>query len=237
MSRLYKRRSRRKSFMIFVLFMLVPLLLLSLFYFGFDSVIRSALLLSSGTNRSQNESAKMTEDFYGVIHLDSPSVATNAASLMISGTVQGCDIVDVYLNNVKVSTVKVDEKDEVFEEKINTLKLGENEIYVKGRKSKSDDSVKSEKFTVLYKDSEPILEIVSPRDGDTLREASIRVIGNTDRGNTVHVNTTPIVVDLSGEFDFPIKLKEGENTLEFVATDIAQNTTSSTIRVSVDTSH
>ena len=149
---------------------------------------------------------------------------------MVSGQSTGFDQVEFYLNNVKAHMTELD-GETLFSEEIGKLIPGENKIYAVGKTSKKSSSKKTDVFTVLYKSDAPILKIERPENNTTVSKQEIEIVGSTDRDTTVHLNNMPIVVDLKGEFVTTLRLKEGDNTLNFQATDIAGNTTETMIQV------
>ena len=75
---------------------------------------------------------------------------------------------------------------------------------------------------ILHVELTPIpplfFDIVSPRDGTTVNETPVEVIGNVSPGARVQVNKVPATVD-SGTFAVPVSLTEGNNTISAMAED------------------
>ncbi|QQS43702.1 hypothetical protein IPM65_06210 [Candidatus Roizmanbacteria bacterium] len=172
---------------------------------------------------------KNKEDFYGVFDLEEPPTATNSAQIYVSGTVEDFEKLDIYINNTKAESVTVKGKSS-FNEKIGPLKQGENKIYAIAR-SGTEHSKESETYTVFYKKEPLKLEIESPSADMKTSTQELSIKGLTDQGASLRVNGQPIVVDLSGEFSSTYRLKDGENTLLFVATDAAGNTVEQELKV------
>lgn len=201
---------------------------------GFDSLISSALFFTNvSKDKTIRDTSTSEDEFYGTMYLDTPVIATNSATIVVSGRVSSFDTVEYFLNNVKVNVTKLDGETN-FNEKIDNLKVGENSLYAIGRTKNGKNSKKSEVFTVIYKRDAPVLEIETPHDGDTVSKQDLRIVGKTENNTTVHLNNSPIVVDLQGEFVTSIRLKEGSNILEFSAVDIAGNTSNSTVTVTYE---
>jgi len=198
---------------------------------GFRLLINSALFINALINPQSEESTQSKQDdaFYGTIDLDEPRTATNSAQIYVSGSVQDFDKVDIYVNNTKAQSVTVKGKSS-FNEKVGTLKQGENKIYVIARVG-SEQTKESDTFTVYYKKEPLKLEIESPTTDMKTSSQDLIIKGITDQGSSLRVNGQPIVIDLSGEFNSTYRLKEGENTLIFVATDAAGNTVEQEIKV------
>ena len=198
---------------------------------GFDSLINSAILFTNLFRSDKTTNSKESEDaFYGLVSIDPPAVATNSATIIITGQTAGFDSVDYYLNNVKSETTTLDQET-VFSQEIGDLIVGDNVVYVVARTKDGKNSKKTDTFSILYKRDAPTLQIDQPKNEETVDSQDITISGKTDRNTTVHLNSSPIVVDLKGEFVTSVKLKEGSNTLHFKATDVAGNTTEESIQV------
>ncbi|MDP4010736.1 MAG: hypothetical protein Q8P72_00735 [Candidatus Roizmanbacteria bacterium] len=234
MSRLYKHRYKQSNKKILLLVLLVICMIGVILFVGFDSLINSALFFTNiSKEKTIQDTSSSEDDFYGSIFLDTPIIATNSATIVVSGRVSSFDTVAYFLNNVKTDVTKLDGETN-FNEKIDNLKVGENSLYAVGQTKNGKNSKKSEVFTVIYKRDAPVLEIETPHDGDTVKKQDLQIVGKTDNNTTVHLNNSPVVVDLQGEFVTSIRLKEGSNTLEFSAVDIAGNSTNSTITVTYE---
>lgn len=198
---------------------------------GFESMINSALFLTT-ISRSDNidEISKLEEPFYGSVNLDAPQVATNAATITISGQATEFDSIEYYINNVKVKISSLDNNTN-FSEEIGNLKTGKNKIYAIVYTKDRIHSKKTAIYDVLYKRHAPTLHIEHPQNGETVQKQDLEIVGKTDRDITLLLNNLPIVVDLQGEFVTTIRLKEGENNLKFTAVDIAGNKTEIAIQI------
>lgn len=198
---------------------------------GFRLLINSAVFISGLINPQAAETTqdKNNEEFYGSLDFDEPRTATNSAQIYVSGTVQDFDKVDIYINNSKAESVTVKGKN-TFTEKIGPLKQGENKIYVIARAGE-EHTKESNTYTVLYKKDPLKLEIESPTNDMKTSTQELSIKGTTDQGASLRVNGQPIVVDLSGEFSSTYRLKEGENTITFIATDAAGNTEEQELKV------
>lgn len=63
----------------------------------------------------------------------------------------------------------------------------------------------------------PKLEITTPADDLTTTAAVIEVAGQTEQGTTVSVDGQLVPVDSSGKFFYQLKLEEGKNIIEIIA--------------------
>ncbi len=230
-SRLYQHKQHENNKKLFGLLFFIVILTVFMITVGFRLLINSTIFISRLINPQTEESSEsnQTDEFYGMLDFDEPPSATNSAQIYVSGSVQDFDKIDVYINNTKAESITVKGKN-TFNEKVGPLKQGENSIYVIARAGQ-DQLKESDKVTVFYKKDPLKLEIESPSADMKTSSQELSIKGTTDQGATLRVNGQPIVVDLSGEFSSTYRLKEGENTLIFVATDAAGNTEEQEIKV------
>lgn len=153
--------------------------------------------------------------------LDELPEATNSSQLKISGFVTAGESVDIYLDDKKVTTVKIVDFKFDFDDLL--LKLGENKISAKTI-ADSTESEASQTKTVTYDNLEPKLEIKEPSHGQSFSGNNrIRVNGQTDRDAQVFVNSFLASIDFEGNFEVLVPVGEGETQLEIKAVDQAGN--------------
>ena len=111
------------------------------------------------------------------------------------------------------------------------LKKESNTLYVRAQTNDEKEFKTSSKFTVIYKNDKPKLNISEPQDNSQTSKNEIPVVGTTDKDVSLTLNSRPLVVDYDGSFKNTVRLNEGENKLVFVATDIAGNQESKTITI------
>ncbi len=88
---------------------------------------------------------------------------------------------------------------------------------------------KNEKtVTITFNNSAPInppsLTVTSPQDGTIVYQQSLVITGKTDPGAAVEVNGESATVAEDGAFTITIQLKNGENTIDIVASKNGKNT-------------
>ena len=98
MSRLIQHRKKQNNKKIIFLILLFGVIVLLIFSIGFDSLINTALFFTN-TSQPDNDdvSSKQKDAFYGSIELDTPNIATTAATAPCSLTSTTC--VNACLNN------------------------------------------------------------------------------------------------------------------------------------------
>lgn len=224
MTRLQQHRQKQITQRIITL-ILVFLVLMGIFFFvGLQSIINATVFMNNllHGNSKTAQTSETDSDFYGLINLDEPEAATNSASLIVTGDASEFKKVEYYINNLKVENGDI-KSDGTFTEEIGKLRVGDNKIYVVAKTSDNKHKKQSDSYTVTYMNEPPTLEIETPHDHDTVSKSEIQAKGKTDKGVSVSVNNQPVVVDFDGNFTATLRLKEGENKMEFSAVDIAGN--------------
>ncbi len=221
MSRLesYRQRQFRKKVIVFV----VGLMLLVIFVFtvGFNLLIKTSLFVDTIGNKNSSTDQSNRDAFFGSLNVDTPPIATNSAIIVVSGSVDGYDVVEISINDKKVKTLK---NKSSFNEVVGDLRKGQNELKVLAKSQSRTEDVKRQVFEVLYKDEKPKLDISEPTDGTTTDATEIKIVGKTDPDITIRINDSPVVVDVQGNFTTFSPLKDGENKFHIEATDAAGNT-------------
>lgn len=157
--------------------------------------------------------------------LDPIPIATNSATIAVSGKGQAGMTVIVYINDTDTEKTTVD-KDGSFNIPSVNLIDGSNTISAKQADDKNNVSALSEVFTIVSKKSKPLLEVSYPTDNQQIRQdqSSITVTGKTnDETNTVTVNDRLAIVRSDGSFSYDLNVPEGDSVMKIVATDTAGN--------------
>lgn len=152
-------------------------------------------------------------------------IATNSATISISGKGQPGMTVIVYINEVDTEKVTV-ENDGSFT--IPSIKLidGVNTINAKQTDEKKNVSQASETLTITSKKSKPTLDITYPQDNAQIRQEknTITITGKTnDEANTVTINDRLVILRGDGSFSYDFSVPNGDSVLKIVATDTAGN--------------
>ncbi len=168
-------------------------------------------------------------NYLDTLTVDEPSQATPKAEILISGFAHGFSKLEFYLNEKKVHE-KTIKNTENFSETVSGLREGDNEIYLIAT-AEGKEQKQSKIFTITYLAKKPDLEVTEPASGSTVRKEDLTVKGKTSPDNTVKVNGQPAIVDTTGAFEYTLRIKEGENKLQVVATDLAGNTTEAEVIV------
>ncbi len=222
MSRLERHQKKQLTTTIVISTIIFFITLYFILTVGIKALLSVSVFIANLTGKKTEPPLTKNSNLYGSINIDSIPLATNSATIIISGSVFNLNQVEFYLNGEKIKEITLTSSDN-FSEEIGQLKEGDNEIYVKGKTDDGKIVKQSKKFTVFYKSQKPKLEIQEPSDKTTTSKSEIKIKGSTDKETFIKVNDSPVVVDAVGNFETTIRLKEGENKITIVAEDQAGN--------------
>lgn len=200
-----------------------------IFTFGIKLLLNTSSFISGLFPQPSTKPLSKTEDSFSSIDISSIPQATNSAKIIVSGSVLNFDSLIFYLNKVKVK--EVDSPSDIFNEEIGDLEKGENSIYILARSKDSKTEKTTITYKVFYKSEKPKLEISEPSDNSTTNNQEIKIKGSTDKETYIHINDIPVVVDVNGNFETTVRLKDGDNQITAKAQDIAGNEEIKTIKV------
>lgn len=221
-SRLRKFEDRRQEKKI--TFSIVGIIAIFIFLgvFGVRILIGFSLLVDKLRGTPQQQ---VTQQLILPPELDPIPIATNSATIAVSGKGQAGMTVIVYINDTDTEKTTVD-KDGSFS--IPSVKLIErtNTISAKQTDDKQSVSALSEIFTIVCKKIKPTLDISYPTDNQQIRQDqnTITVTGDTnDEANTVTVNDRLAIVRSDGSFSYDLTVPDGDSVVKIVSTDTAGN--------------
>jgi hypothetical protein len=222
-SRLRKFEDKRQEKRIFISIVGIIAIFIFLGVFGIRILIGFSLLVDKIRGTPQQQ---ITQQLILPPEFDPLPIATNSATIAVSGKGQSGMTVIVYINDMDTEKTTVD-KDGSF--RIASVKLieGSNTISAKQTDDKKNVSALSEIFTVVSKKSKPILEIVYPTENQQIRQEQslITITGKTNDGaNTVTINDRFVIVQNDGSFSYDLNVPEGDSVIKIIATDTAGNT-------------
>jgi len=200
-----------------------------IFTFGIELLLNTSSFVSGLFPQPSIKLARKNEDNFTSVDISSIPQATNSAKIIVSGSILNFDVVDFYLNKIKVKEIV--SSGDIFNEEIGDLEKGENSIYITAKSNDSKIEKSTITYKVFYKSEKPKLEITEPSDNSTTNIYEIKVSGNTDKETYIHINELPVVVDANGSFETSVRLKDGDNQIVATAVDIAGNTETKTLKV------
>jgi hypothetical protein len=141
---------------------------------------------------------------------------------------EGATII-IYYNDNEESVVS--DKEGLFTLNIN-LNKGENRISAIAKDLSGNESQKSDEITIVFDDEAPKLDITSPENNKEFfgsKQRQIIIEGNTEEGSSVTINERFVTVEEDGTFSFATTLTEGDNNFNIKASDIAGNSTETSL--------
>lgn len=207
----------------------IVLVLLLVFKFGLPLLINLSLFLS-GSKGSAEQSENKNPSFIAPPIFNSTPTATSSANILISGIASKDQTISLYVNNDLVDETKTkDDGSFSFEP---TLRSGENSIKAKAV-MKDKESEFSQILTIIFKSAPPSLNVTAPTDGQSFGkdQSTVDVQGTSDPDVKITVNNFWAITDSDGSFSYKLPLKNGENKIKIIATDIAGNKTEKEIKV------
>ena len=229
MGRLERVQEKKMKNMILLYVGILFVVLYFIFTFGIKLLLNTSSLVSGLFPQPSIKLAPKNEDNFTSVDISSIPQATNSAKIIISGSILNFDVVDFYLNKIKVKEIV--SSGDIFNEEIGDLEKGENSIYITAKSNDSKIEKSTITYKVFYKSEKPKLEITEPSDNTTTNTQEIKVRGNTEKETYIHINELPVVVDANGSFETSVRLKDGDNQIVATAVDIAGNTETKTLKV------
>jgi len=216
MSRLQSHKNKVFTAQVVIAAMAFIFIVIFIFTTGFKMLLNSSLYINQFFNKSsdQKTTTNEKESFQGDFSIDSIPTATNSAKISVSGSVNNYDTLTFYLNKEKDKEIPI--VTDSFSIEVGDLKKGDNQVYFLAKSKKFNQEKQSETYNVVYNDDKPKLEISEPDDQLKTNKQEIKVIGKTDKDNTVKINNLPVVVDYQGGFQTSVKLNDGENKINII---------------------
>lgn len=223
-SRRYSTRQSKatRSFLFYTIGIAAALLLFG--FVGFQLLINYSLLLDKFRGESKSATKRQKDDvaFLSSPQFDIPYSATDSSSLSFEGKADKDTTVELFINDKLIDTTDVDESQYEFKK----IKLSEGENKIKTRTVKDrEKSSFSQTAIVRYRANEPKLEISNPNNGDSFSggQSILKVSGKTEPYAKVTINGTWAIMDDEGNFQYNYQMQGGENTLNIVTKDDANN--------------
>ena len=158
--------------------------------------------------------------------------ATNSASLEIVGNAELDSTLILFLNGIEVKKILVSNEGKFS---IRQIKLdeGENNLFAKAVDLAGNESQESVRQVIFFDKEPPVLEIESPKNGDSFfdDQKEITIKGKTEKDAIVNINERKVIVNLEGEFESVYSLSEGTNEILIVSSDKAGNKTQESLKV------
>lgn len=163
--------------------------------------------------------------------LDPLPEATKNKTLSVAGNAEPQSDIKVFVNDVERGKSQAGIDGSFSVENVR-LSAGANKITAISVSGDQESSL-SNPIVIWYKDEPPTLEINEP-ENNTERSGSDKILtikGRTDPETKLTINDRVVVLGTSGEFEYQITLKDGDNHFKLIARDIADNETTQELTV------
>lgn len=158
-----------------------------------------------------------------------PFEATNSATINISGYAEPSVNVELMKNNVSFGKTQVSSSGDFSFSGID-LSDGDNTFSAITMTDKGGSSQASKPVGVFFNNKAPQLTMTNPsEDNASSDSADFDIIGKSDKGVSVLVNSRVAMVDDQGQFKLKLQLVTGKNNVEIIVRDSAGNETKKSI--------
>lgn len=156
--------------------------------------------------------------------------ATNKKKLTLNGISEPGSTVDLFMNGSKKSSI-VTSNDGIFTFPDLALTEGKNTVFAKATDKNGNESDDSEKVIVVLDTKKPEVKVISPVNGETVRNLNKRidVKGTLNEKANVVINGRVAIVQSDLTFEILLGVEEGNVSIKVVATDEAGNTKDETV--------
>lgn len=148
---------------------------------------------------------------------------TKYKTIQLEGYAETNSTVKIYINDsvVKETTAGDDSK---YSVEI-SLTDNQNDIWATATDKAGNEGDHSPIRRVTFDNNAPEIEVSEPNEADTVSEKSAVIKGKTEPGASITANGRVGIVDPEGNFTIKYSLQEGENLINLIAIDPAENKT------------
>jgi chitobiase/beta-hexosaminidase-like protein/glucodextranase-like protein/Big-like domain-containing protein/LVIVD repeat-containing protein len=166
-------------------------------------------------------------------NLSSQKTPTNMAPTAISGTAESSSTVKIFATGALIGTVSADGQGNFTLADV-TLSEGTNTYTATATDAAGNETLPSAPLTIVLDTKTPVITATAPAEAAFFGVPQISVTGSIDEAvATFTINGQSVTLN-SAEFDHPLTLTPGLNSITLVATDLAGNSSTKTILVTLD---
>ncbi len=202
-----------------------------IWFFGFKLLVGLSVFFANikgNTGTAQNETVYIAPP----VLYDAP-VATNSASIKISGTGEKNLTVILFVNDTEVKKLTIPEDSQFTIENV-PFEEGENIIKARTVDDMGNRSEPSNILTVRISTKNPELTITEPGSEITTVNGdnnTYTIKGTTEPDTAITINDRFVVVDPDGGFSYTYRMNEGDNSIIIMAKNQAGNVTRKEITI------
>ena len=165
--------------------------------------------------------------------LAAPVTPTNVATLTLTGTAEAMATVKIYAGAALIGTVAADAQGSFNLANI-TLAEEANNFSASATDSAGNESLPSLPVTAILDTLPPVITVAAPAENTFFSAPQITVTGNLNEPvAALSANGQPVTLQ-SAEFEQALTLTPGLNSIILVATDLAGNSATKTVLVTLD---
>lgn len=147
--------------------------------------------------------------------------ATASAQYEITGLADPNSTIEIFQNNRSIGTTLADQDGKFT--LVVSLTPGDNLFTAQAISPDNQKSSNSDAYNLRLLSQPPSLEIDNLKDGETVKDNPVTIIGKTDPGVSVYINERLAIVAGNGQFSFTLNLSSGDNKIKVEAIDLAGN--------------
>ncbi len=158
--------------------------------------------------------------------------STKENKVDLTGFANEGETIKLFVNGPEVAQTTTG-SDGIFNFAAIELINGRNTVFAKAINQKNEESGPSEVYTIIVDTENPEIEVVSPEDGDTVRnlDRRITITGKINEKATIKINDRIVAQKPDLSFEYTLGVKSGEVEIKIVATDEAGNTSEEELKV------
>lgn len=200
---------------------------------GLPFLIKLTVMI--GNDKSKRDSQVAVKELPPMApRLIMPFEATNSSQTMVKGLAEKNVMVELMKNDVSIGKVQASDAGEFSFDNIQ-LDQGDNQFTVIAINDNGGSSEPSKEAVISYDNVPPTLTMLNPSENSlNVSSADFDVIGQSDKGVSVTVNSQVAMVDDSGKFKIKLQLNVGKNDVNIVVSDAAGNMTKKTVSITYD---
>ncbi|HPT65987.1 MAG TPA: hypothetical protein PK257_01575 [Candidatus Woesebacteria bacterium] len=231
-SRLERKKEEQITKKTVFLGFLTVLVFILIIVFGLPFLINFSIFLGNTKSKKEVVSENVLPPL--APRLVVPFEATNSNKIKINGFAETGSSVELLKNDESVGRIDVSENGDFLFENIELIE-GENSFSAVAIKDKSGSSEVSKEITVIFDNKAPELTMTNPVEETlTVESPDFDVVGKSEKGVSVLINSRVATVDDEGNFKLKVQLNAGKNDIEIIVKDEALNETKKKITITYD---
>lgn len=220
------RFEEKKAYQKFALNILgIICLILLLLFLGVPALIKFSSLVSGLKNQNSPQQQKDTVAPFAP-HLETSYTATKSAQMTVDGFAEAGTTLELFVNGESFKKMLLPGNGQFTIYNID-LREGENKITATAKDSSGNTSSPNEPLIITYKKNGPKLIVDQPNENDKISgdKAQVTVSGQVEENSTLTINGRLVMIKDDHTFNYLLPLNQGDNQIEIIATDLAQNQT------------